>query len=189
LKIKFPFLGENMKYRCPACSGEVIAFPFSRWSFEWVCVDCGRRYGVDLDKPKFEPEHRMLSFSEAEKAAEQIHREFLERILEKIQKVKAEEIEEERLESPDENEYSLLSYIVEDFLNGDYEEIFKIPEIWIYVREKVRDRMETILGSKEDFLEEVGAFDLDEFTAEILSDLEYDLDKLLKEKHKPEKQT
>ena len=177
-----------MEYRCPACGGEVIAFPFSRWSFEWVCVDCGRRYGVDLDKPRFEAEHRMLSFSEAQKVAEEIYKEFLERVLEKIQELKAEEIEEERLESPDEDEYSLLSYIVEDFLNEDYEEIFEIPEIWIYVREKVRDKMEDILGSKEAFLNEVGAFDLEEFTAEILSDLEYDLDNLLKEKYKPEKQ-
>ena len=181
------------KYECPVCKasnqkGEVIPIPVGLWGFRWTCTNCGRDYGYNISKPNFLVDYKYLTSKEAKERAKELEKAFLETILNKIMTVKKDEIEEDRREYPDEDEYTRLSYTLENFFEAqDYREIFEqVPEIWLWLREKLKDKLEDIATSKETFLNEVGSFDLDEFASEKLGDLQYDLQKILKAKYKKE---
>ena len=180
---------ELPKYSCPACKGEVIPIPEPfLWGFRWACIKCGRDYGDNISKPNFLVDYKYLTSKEAKEKAKELEKAFLETILDKIMTVKKDEIEEDRREYPDEDEYALLSDTLENFFEAqDYKEIFEqVPEIWLWLRERLKDTLEDIATSKETFLNEVGCFDLDEFASDKLDDLRHDLEKILKAKYKKE---
>ena len=180
---------ELPKYSCPVCKGEVIPVPEPfLWGFRWACVKCGRYYGDNISKPTFLVDYKYLTSKEAKEKAKELEKAFLETILDKIMTAKKDEIEEDRREYPDEDEYALLSDTLENFFEAqDYKEIFEqVPEIWLWLRERLKDTLEDIATSKETFLNEVGCFDLDEFASDKLDDLQHDLEKILKAKYKKE---
>lgn len=91
----------------------------------------------------------------------------------------------ERKEMFPEDDLTRLDYILTDFFDMDYEDIFKqMPEIWEWLKEKIREQVDWVTTGAKSFVEEGQWFKMEDFASNELHSLAKDLWATVKKRYK-----